>query len=149
MIRVLAFCAVTAALTLALTMLLRDHGGLGAVAASADAEALIPACPQPHYYADGNMGPLFCVIDNPVALHFYAPLGKRTFALGPDATPGQVGEALIDDYNHHATEPELCAVYQLAAWRYHWRFGVSIVSGVGERLNFPSGWCREPSFHGV
>ncbi len=147
MMRVVALVAAIAVLTITLMIEFKGKGGMSA--AIAGGEPASPPCPQPHYYADGNVGPLFCVIDNPVALRFYTPLGKRTFALGPNATSGQVGEALIDDYNHHVTEPELCAVYQLAAWRHHWRFVVSIVSAVGERLNFPLDWCREPSFHGV
>jgi len=145
MIRVLALCAATAALTASVTTIVKWHGS----AFVAEAETLVPSCPQPHYYADGNVGPLFCMIDNPIALRFYAPLGKRTFALGPDADPGQVYNALIDDYKRHATVPELCAVYQLAAWKNHWHFGSSPAFAVGARLNFPSGWCSEPRFDGI
>jgi hypothetical protein len=87
MIRVLIACAVTAALTITLTGLLEERGRLGGIASAAGAETLIPSCPQPHYYANGNVGPPFCVIDNPVALRFYAPVGKRTSHL--DRTPIQ------------------------------------------------------------
>jgi len=92
------------------------------------------------------MGPLFCVIDNPVALKHFTPMAKHTFGLGPDANPGEVEDALVADYKHGGTEPILCSIYRLAAWRHHWRFGVSVASVVGDRLSFPQGWCREPSF---
>lgn len=56
------------------------------------------------------MGPLFCMIDNPVALRYFAPGAKHTFALGPDANPGQVYDALIADYDHGGTGPILCSI---------------------------------------
>lgn len=109
-------------------------------------EAVVPQCPQPTYNADGNMSPLFCVIDNPLALRHYASTGRRTFALGRDASPQRVAAALVADYKRGGTEPTLCAVYRLAAWRNHWRFGVSPVSLAGARLHFPARWCSEPRF---
>lgn len=111
-------------------------------------EVFVPRCPQPTYNADGNLSPLFCVIDNPLALRHYAPLGRRTFALGPNASPTQVAAALAADYKRGAgTEPILCAVYRLAAWRNQWRFGVSPVSRVGVRFHFPEKWCSDPRFN--
>src|SRR4051794_16356263 len=86
---------------------------------------LAPACPHATYGADGNMGPLFCVVDNPLAWKYFAPMAKRTFALGPGATPGQVEQALVADYKRAGTEPIICSIYRLAAWRNHWHFGVS------------------------
>jgi len=82
-----------------------------------------------------------------VALRHFAPMGKRTFALGPNATPTQVAAALIADFKHGGTEPILCSIYRLAGWRDHWSFRGSIPVTVGARLNFPSAWCTEPSFH--
>lgn len=141
MVRILTACSVTAVLAVTLTLLLERRGVLVNVA---EAETLVPSCPQAHYFADGNVGPLFCVIDNPLALRFYASVGKRTFALGPNADPEQVYKALIDDtYKSHATVPELCAVYQLATWKNHWRFGPPIVGGLSERLNLPLDWCDD------
>jgi len=90
---------------------------------SATASAFVPACPRPSYSADGNVWPIFCKIDNPLALRFYESLAPRVFALGPAASPQQVERALAAA-DAHATGPEMCAVYQLAAWWRHWHFGV-------------------------
>ncbi len=145
MIRVLAACAATAAATIALTA----QGGLAGGASSPHANTVAPSCPHASYGADGNMGPLFCVIDNPVALRYFAPMAKRTFALGPNAAPIQVAAALVADYRHGGTEPILCSIYQLAQWRNHWSFGISAADQVGRELNFPSGWCAQPRFGGI
>jgi hypothetical protein len=107
---------------------------------------IVPTCPHATYGADGNMGPLFCVIDNPLALSHFASVGRRTFALGPNASPGHVAAALVSDYKQGGTEPILCSVYRLAAWRNHWRFGVSPTASAGVQLHFPAGWCKEPRF---
>lgn len=107
------------------------------------APAFVPACPHATYGADGNMGPLFCVADNPIALHHYAKMGRRTFALDPSATPGQVVAALNADWKTAGTGPILCSIYRLAAWRNHWSFGVSPTSSA--RI----GWCGTPSFSKV
>ena len=48
-----------------------------------------PSVPQAGYGADWNMGPLFSVIDNPVALRYFRPMASHTFALGRNATPGK------------------------------------------------------------
>jgi len=90
------------------------------------------------------MSPLFCMIDNPLALSYFASEGQRTFALGPDATPGQVVSALTADYKHAGTVPILCSVYQLAAWRNHWSFAVSPVAQISATLGFPADWCTDP-----
>jgi hypothetical protein len=132
-------------LTIALTL----QGGIGRFAAIAGTGTLTPACPQPRYGADGNMGPLFCVVDNPAALKAFAPMAQHTFALGPDATPAQVTSALVADYKHGGTIPILCSIYRLAAWRNHWRFGIPPSQQVGAELNFYPGWCSEPSFSEV
>jgi hypothetical protein len=130
--------------------MLGERDGLASIASVADAETLAPSCPQTSYGADGNVGPLFCVIDNPVAVRYFAPMAKRTFALGRDATPGQVSEALIADFRRQKMGlPMLCSVYQLAAWRNHWRFGGSIDFEVSQRLNVVSGWCGEPELRAV
>jgi hypothetical protein len=147
MIRTLALCLTLVALTITLVVVSKQGGAV--LAANANTDTFVPPCPQARQSADGNMSPLFCVIDNPAALRFYAPLGRQTFALGSNAGSSQVVSALIADYNRHATEPELCAVYRLAAWRERWHFGFSVVGAVSRRLNFPSVWCREPSFPGV
>ena len=92
MIRVVTACVTTAALTFVLTIALTTPGGVGE-AASTEAQALVPPCAHASYGADGNMGPLFCVIDNPIALRYFAPMAKRTFALGPNATPTRLRRA--------------------------------------------------------
>ncbi|HEY1978402.1 MAG TPA: hypothetical protein VGG89_17765 [Candidatus Baltobacteraceae bacterium] len=150
MIRTILLCVITAGLTIAATttVLSGQNRAVGAPA-SADEEALVPLCGHPVYGADGTMGPIFCVIDNPIALHYYAPMARRTFALGPDASPRDVVNALTVDFKHGGTEPILCSIYQLAAWKNHWHFGVSVAAQVGEGLGFPSGWCREPSFSAI
>jgi hypothetical protein len=142
MTRTLLLCATTALVAATFTILLVQHGNL---ARAADAANLVPPCPHAGFGADGNMGPLFCVIDNPVALRYFAPMGKRTFALGPDATPGEVTSALVADFKHGGTLPILCSIYQLASWKNHWRFGMSIAYGVSQGLHAVAGWCSEPS----
>jgi hypothetical protein len=109
------------------------------------ATAPVPPCPQASYGVDGTMGPIFCVVDNPVALRYYGPMGKHLFALGPNASPQQVLAALQADYRK-STEPILCETYRLAAWRNHWHFPYSIAAAGGTALHFPSGWCQEPNF---
>ena len=89
------------------------------------AAAFVPACPRPVYSANGNVSPLFCQIDDPVALQFYERLAPRVFALGPNASPQQVGAALAASVTfRHATNAEVCAAYQLAAWWRQWKFAV-------------------------
>jgi hypothetical protein len=150
MIRVLVACTSTAALTFALTITLTTQDGAAKAVASTTAQALAPPCSHASYGADGNMSPLFCVIDNPIALRYFAPMAKRTFALGPNATPAQVASALVADFKAQKTPlPILCSIYKLAAWRNRWSFGASIVVAVGARLDISSGWCSEPSFAGI
>lgn len=149
MIRVFIACAVTAALTVTLTLLLEERGGLAGIASVADAETLVPSCPHASYGADGNMGPLFCVIDNPIAVRYFAPMAKRTFALGPDASPSQVVDALVADTKAGSARrwklslPILCSIYQLAAWKNQWRFPYSIDYAVSQRLNAIPDWCGD------
>jgi hypothetical protein len=138
MFRLLSACVLIAALTFALTVSLRSHDGLAAVAA----EAFAPPCPHAFYGENGNMSPLFCMVDNPLALRYFAPMARRTFALGPNATPGEVTVALISDY---VTWPTLCSIYELAAWRNQWRFRVSPIDEVGAKHNLPPGGCPAPS----
>jgi hypothetical protein len=149
MIRVLVACAFTAALTILLTAALIVQGGTRTLAALAGTEPFVPACAQATYGADGNMGPLFCVVDNPAALKTFAPMAQHTFALGPKATPTQVTAALVADYKRVGTIPILCSIYRLAVWRNHWRFGIPASEQVGAKLGFSSGWCSEPSFSDV
>lgn len=109
--------------------------------------ALQPPCPQASYGADGNMGPLFCVIDSPVALRYYAPMGKHLFALGPNANPQQVVAAAVADRKTTGTLPILCSTYRLAAWREHWQFAVSAADQIGAALHVGfHGWCSDPNF---
>lgn len=105
------------------------HQPGSAQAASANkhvpAPSYVPACPRPVYSANGNVSPLFCQIDNPVALQFYERLAPRLFALNANATPQQVGAALVAAGTfRHATNAEICAAYQLAAWWKQWKFAV-------------------------
>jgi hypothetical protein len=90
------------------------------------------------------MGPLFCVIDNPLALRYFAHLGRHTFALGPDASPTQVVNALKQDYT---TNPITCSVYRLAAWRNHWQFGISPAAELAAQLKLIPQWCSDPRFN--
>jgi hypothetical protein len=131
-------------------MIIEGRGGVAAVASAADTQTLVPPCPQAGYGADGNMGPLFCVIDNPVALRYFAPMAKRTFALGPDATPEEVTNALVSDTRAGSASrrwklslPILCSVYQLAAWKNHWSFPYSIDYAVSQKLNAIPDWCGD------
>lgn len=143
MLRVLAACFATATLTTA------TIAATLPAARIVSQPRLVPPCPHPSYGANGNMGPLFCVIDNPLALQYFAPMAKRTFALGPDATPGQVASALVADYRRAGTEPILCSIFQLAQWRNQWRFGASAADQVGGLLRFPADWCHTPRFPGI
>lgn len=140
MMRTFVACAATAALTIGLMAT-----GVGA-GRSAAASAYAPACPQASYGADGNMGPVFCMIDNPVALKYFAPMAKRTFALGPNATPNSVQASLVADFKHGGTLPILCSIYQLATWRNHWRFPYSMIGAVATQLKVTRFWCSEPKF---
>jgi hypothetical protein len=88
-------------------------------------------------------------------LRYFAPMAKRTFALGPDATPTQVVEALGADAGAGSggrwklSLPMLCSVYHLAGWKSHWTFGTSVVYELSQELHAVSGWCSEPSFQSV
>jgi hypothetical protein len=137
MVRTIAACAATAAATLAII----------AATGLAASRPFAPACPRPTFGADGNAGPLFCVIDNPFALRYFAKIGRRTFALGPDASPSQVVAAIEGDYRHDGgTNPIMCSVYRLAAWRNQWHFGVSIVPAVAADMHLIPQWCSDPHF---
>lgn len=129
-----------------LVTVLENNGTRVEIPTTAAAELYAPPCPHPSYAADGNMTPLFCVIANPVALRYFAPMAKRTFALGPDATSGDVTSALVADSKRGGTLPILCSIYQLASWKNRWRFGASVVSSAGQALHAAPGWCSEPSF---
>ncbi len=104
----------------------------------------MPSCPHASYGVDGNMGPLFCVINNPIAARYFTPMAKRTFALGPDASPDQVIDALVADFKRQKMGlPMLCSIYQLAAWKNQWRFPYSIDYAVSQRLNAIPDWCGD------
>jgi hypothetical protein len=135
-IRTIAMCLASAALAAGLT-------SAATSAASSSSSQLTPPCPSPDYGADGSMGPLFCVVDNPVALHYYAHLGRHVFALGPDATPEQVIAAVKKDYS---TNPITCSVYRLAAWKNQWHFAISPAEEVGVELKLIPQWCSDPHF---
>ena len=77
----------------------QDAGG------SAARAPFVPACPPPTYGHDGDMAPLFCVIDNPLALRYYGRDAPHLFALGPSATPTQVVAALKQDQHTIGTAP--------------------------------------------
>ena len=110
------------------------------------AHALRPSCPQARYGVDGTMGPVFCVVDNPVALNYYAKFGRHLFALGPNASPDQVVAAIRAD-DHDSTLPILCETYRLAAWREQWRFPSSTLVDAAFLLHAPRNWCSEPSLN--
>jgi hypothetical protein len=97
--------------------------------AAASTPAFVPACPHFSYGADGTAGPIFCTIDNPAALHYYALALKRLLALGPNASPGQVQSVLAWENKHGGphgevltgTYPIQCQVFQLAAHYWRWQ----------------------------
>jgi hypothetical protein len=98
--------------------------------AATSAPAFAPACPHFSYGADGTAGPIFCAIDNPAALHYYAAALKPLIALGPNATPAQVQSKLAWEMRHGGphgevltgTLPIQCQVFQLAAHYWRWSF---------------------------
>jgi len=52
------------------------------------------------------MRPTFCVIVNPRALRYYTKVEPHLFALGPNATPGDVMHATAADAAHSTTPIE-------------------------------------------
>lgn len=140
MIRTMLACVATAALVAGIA-------ASGVFGARSVRTRVTPSCPHASYGADGDMSPLFCVIDNPVALQYFAKEGPHTFALGPNASPGQVVSAVAADRRQAGTIPILCSVYRLAAWREHWSFGISPAQEIGAKLHLYSGWCHDPRFH--
>ena len=120
-----------------LTALVCVSVGWGQHAGGSAARApFVPACPQPVYGHDGDMAPLFCVIDNPLALRYFGMATPHLFALGPSASLTQVGAALKKDRHALVTDsPFMCSAYRLAAWREHWSFRVS-----------PLQYCSTPAF---
>ena len=135
MLRMFGACAVTALAAWAVTA-----SGGGAAGGAAHGVLFVPSCPHASFGADGNMGPLFCVIDDPAALRYFGAMGRRTLAVGPSASPTQVAAALTADRQKAVTGPILCSIFRLAAWRNHWRFAVSPANDAG------IGWCQTPSF---
>ena len=134
----------TVAACLAVVCLLAGGAAAGRLTAASGSQ---PPCPHPSYGADGNMAPLFCVIDNPLALRYYAKDAPHLFALGPNANPQQVVAAAVADRPKAATIPTLCAAYRLIAWRDKWQFGISPAAEIGTRLRLYAGWCSEPRFN--
>lgn len=100
-------------------------------------EPFVPPCPRPSYSVDGNVGPLFCTIDDPLALAFYEKLAPHLFALGPDASPLQVTAAARRDWGA-ATGQELCNAYALAQHRWGWSFGLNPIESVRTRSGYIS-----------
>jgi hypothetical protein len=119
-----------------------------AAAGRLSAPAYRPPCPHASYGADGNMAPIFCMVDNPLALHYYGRMAKHLFALGPNANPQQVVAAAAADHRTTGTLPILCQSYRLAAWREHWQFALPASEQIGQALHFFHGWCSEPHFNG-
>ncbi len=101
-----------------LSLLLRTDSS-SAVPAASRASAFAPRCPAPTRTADGNFRPLFCRIVNPRAVRFYRRLFPRLFALGPNASAGQVEAAFR---GARATTPQICSAYRLWSYRWHWKF---------------------------
>lgn len=135
--------AAAASLVIALILV---GAGWAAGVTNVGAHALQPSCPQARYGVDGTMGPVFCVVDNPVALSYYAKLGKHLFALGPSASPDQVVSAIRADRGN-STLPILCETYRLADWREQWRFPSSTLVAAAALLHLPRNWCSEPSLN--
>jgi hypothetical protein len=89
-----------------------------------------PKCPHTAYGADGTIAPIFCTIDDPVALNYYARALKPLLVLGP--RPTQVKSVLAWEFHHGGpngealtgTYPIQCQVFQLAAhyWRWHFSY---------------------------
>jgi hypothetical protein len=108
-------------------MILAFAAGELASAQSATGPTILPACPQTTYAVDGTIGPLFCTIDDPVALSWYAKPLRPLLALGPNASPGAVGTALQATLKH-SSYPQLCQIYGLAARAERWHFAVDPVA---------------------
>jgi hypothetical protein len=116
---------------------------------TASSGQLMPPCPRTTYSEDGGVGPAFCVIANPAAVHFFVSEGSKTIALGPDATPAEVVSALKSDFRKIGGLPVLCEVYQIAAWRNQWNLNFtkpSFIDSVGKELRAYDGWCEDPHF---
>lgn len=96
-------------------------------AASASTPSFVPACPKLFYAVDGTISPLFCTIDNPTALKYYAKPLKPLLALGPNASPLAVENELKKNFALTGTFPIQCEVYQLAQHRWGWNFAVGPV----------------------
>lgn len=140
MLRTIAACAAGVAATLAIV-------SVTAANSATSSSSIAPACPRPVYAVDGNMGPLFCIVDNPLALHYFASIGRHTFALGPDAPPSKVVAAVEADFKH-GTIPIMCSVYRLAAWRNQWHFSaLSVIPAVAADLHLIPRWCSDPRFN--
>ena len=98
--------------------------------AAATTSSFLPACPHFSHAADGAVGPIFCTIDNPRALSYYAKALKPLLALGPHAKSGQVQIQLSKEMRGGGphgqrltgTIPIQCQVFQLAAHRWRWGF---------------------------
>jgi hypothetical protein len=122
--------AVVASLSVALVLV---SGAFAHEASTSKTGAsLVPRCPHARYGADGTMGPVFCVVVNPVALLYYEKHAPHLFALGSNATPFQVSRAVRLD---KTTLPIECEAFRIQAWRYRWSFGV-----------VPVEYCDAPTF---
>jgi hypothetical protein len=93
-------------------------------------QAFVPECPHFDRGADGTVGPIFCTVDNPAALRYYAAALRPLIALGADARPGRVRSVLAWEYRHGGphgealtgTLPIQCEVFQLASHYWRWSF---------------------------
>jgi hypothetical protein len=94
----------------------------------------VPECTrQLQFGADGSAGPLLCPNGdiNVLAWRWYATgLGANTspftvMALGPDATPVQVGQAMCADLPRGSI-PTVTDAYHLAVAYYGWSFGYDL-----------------------
>ena len=88
---------------------------------NAASTSFVPACPHPSYGADGNFAPLFCRVDNPLAIRYYGSFVWRLMALGPNADPSTISDTIRRA--HIVPASWACSEYALAAWAEHWQFG--------------------------
>lgn len=88
----------------------------------------VDVCQEPLLHgADGTVGPIACKNGdlNQLAWAELATGGYVTLALGPNATPIQVGNALCSDLqDRNSTIPNTQVVYDISTLYYGWNFGV-------------------------
>jgi hypothetical protein len=95
------------------------------------------ACGQLLYAADGNISPVICPDSRPnvAADKYLRQLHLRVLALGPDASPGDVQQAMCADFKapppDATTGPIEQSAYELARVEQNWRFGVDLSTTSG------------------